>query len=86
VSVAKLSVSMDASLVKLIRRAAAEEGVSLSTWLAEAASQRARQRALREAVAEQARGRGTMTAEEASRLVEAARASSRVSRPRRKRA
>jgi hypothetical protein len=84
-SAEKLSISMESSLVKLVRSAAADEGVSLSTWLSEAARVRARQRALREALAEHARRHGSLTADEASRIVEAARARSLVSRARRPR-
>ena len=72
-SAEKLSVSMDAELVKLIREAAAEEGISLSTWLADAARAKARQQGLREALAEYAKLHGAMTAEEAERIVAATR-------------
>jgi len=84
-SVEKLSVSMDAALAKLIRSAAAEEGMSVSTWLSEAARARARQRALRVALRDYAAEHGTLSAQETTELVEAARARSVVTRPRSKR-
>ncbi|MBA3391008.1 MAG: hypothetical protein H0T89_00100 [Deltaproteobacteria bacterium] len=84
-SVEKLSVSMEASLAKLVRSAASEEGVSLSTWLAEAARAKARQRALRAALADHAAEHGPLTAKAASELIDSARAHSFVSRGRSKR-
>ncbi|HVK83122.1 MAG TPA: hypothetical protein VM513_03395 [Kofleriaceae bacterium] len=72
-SVEKLSVSMDAELAKLVRSAAAEEGMSVSTWLSEAARVRARQRELREALAAFDAEHGALDPEEAARLVSAAR-------------
>ena len=80
----KLSVSIESSLVKLIRGAASEEGVSVSTWLADAAAAKARQRALREAVREHAEEHGALALTDANRLVAAARAGSLVSRPRKR--
>ena len=50
--VTKLSVSVEEDLAEVVRAAAAEEGVSVSSWLASAASQRIRNRFLGEAVAE----------------------------------
>ena len=85
-SAEKLSISMEASLVREIRSAAAEEGLNVSTWLAEAASARARQRALREALNAHARRYGGLAPEAATRLVERARQRSRVSRPGKRRA
>jgi len=78
----KLSISMESSLVKLVRSAASDEGVSVSTWLSEAARSRARQRALREALADHGQRHGTLSADEANQIVEAARRESLVSRPR----
>jgi hypothetical protein len=80
----KLSISMESSLLKLARDAASEEGVSLSTWLAEAARARARRRALREALDDHARRHGAISVEDAERIVDRVRRSgSRISRPRR---
>jgi hypothetical protein len=83
-TVQKLSISMESSLLKLVRDAASEEGVSLSMWLAEAARARARRRALREALADHARRHGPISVEDAERIVERARRSSSVSRARRR--
>jgi uncharacterized protein (DUF1778 family) len=84
-SVEKLSVSMESSLVKLIRGAAADEGTSISTWLADAATAKARQRVLREALQHDAEEHGALDAAEVERLVSAARKHSIVSRPRKRR-
>ncbi len=84
-SVAKLSVSLETSLARVVRGAAAEAGVSVSTWLAEAARAKARQRALVEAVDDQARRHGALAPEERAALVAAARARSVVIRPRTRR-
>lgn len=84
-SVAKLSVSLEASLARTVRSAAAEAGLSVSTWLAEAALAKARQRALVEALDDQARRRGPLDAAEASALIEAARERSVLVRGRRRR-
>jgi hypothetical protein len=83
--VEKLSISMDASLAKLVRQAAEREGITLSTWLAEAAVARARQHALREALVEYAKVHGVLPRTEAERLVADARSRSRVVRPKKSR-
>lgn len=72
----KLSVSFDAELAATIRAAAAEEGVSVSTWLARAAASRARQRALRLALDRFAAEHGPLTAADIDRLIGDARAAS----------
>jgi hypothetical protein len=72
-SAEKLSVSMESALVKVIRDAAAEAGVSLSTWLADAARAKARQQELRDALADYASSHGDMTTEEAMQIVSASR-------------
>jgi hypothetical protein len=77
-SAEKLSVSMESSLVKVIRDAAADAGVSLSTWLADAARAKARQQELRDALADYARSHGAMTTEEAVQIVSASRRKSVV--------
>jgi len=84
-AVEKLSVSMSASLVKLVRDAASDDGVSVSTWLSEAAEVRARQRALRVALAERDRRDVAISVDEAALLVDEARARSVVVRPKRRR-
>lgn len=50
--VAKLSVSLDQELAEVVRAAAAEEGESVSSWMASAATARLRNRLLGHAVAE----------------------------------
>jgi len=77
----KLSVSLDAELVTTIRAAAVYEGVSISTWLGEAALAKARQRWLREALDEFAAEHGALTDEEIQALVAEARANSIITRP-----
>lgn len=72
----KLSVSFDAELAATIRAAAAEEGVSVSTWLARAAEAKARQRALRLALDSFAAEHGALTDAEIDRLIADARAAS----------
>ena len=84
-AVEKLSVSMDASLVKLIRSAASAEGVTVSTWLSEAAAARARHAALRDALREHALEHGTLSADEVEQLVAQARARSIIVRARKRR-
>ncbi len=49
--VTKLSVSVEEDLAEVVRAAAADEGVTISAWLADAASHRIRNRFLGEAVA-----------------------------------
>jgi hypothetical protein len=85
VAVEKFSISMEASLAKLVRSAAAEEGVSVSTWLTEAAMERARQHALGEALDELEARHGPMSMDEARKIVEESRKHSIVTRPRKKR-
>jgi hypothetical protein len=68
-SAEKLSVSMESSLVKVIRSAASDAGVSLSTWLADAARAKARQVELRDALAHYAKAHGEISTEEATRIV-----------------
>ena len=83
-SVEKLSVSIESSLAKVIRGAALDEGVSLSTWLADAAVAKARQGALREAVDEHTKEHGALSIADAEELIAAARARSLISRPRKR--
>ena len=81
-AVEKLSVSLESSLAKLVRGAASEAGMSVSTWLAEAARAKARQRALVEALGEHARRNGVLDPAETSALIDVARARSVVTRGR----
>ena len=80
----KLSVTMEASLAKLVRAAASKEGVSLSTWLADAARAKVRQHGLRAALAEYAKVHGAPSPDEAARIVAATRTRSIVTYPRRR--
>ena len=75
-SVEKLSISLDANLAATVRAAAAEEGVSVSTWLARAAEAKARQRHLREALDEFAAEHGALTDADIDRLITDARTAS----------
>lgn len=68
-TVSKLSVSLDEELAVVVRAAAAEEGLSVSAWLANAAQDRIRNRLLRVALDELALEEGAMSPEEADRLV-----------------
>ena len=68
--------SFDAALAATIRSAAAEEGVSVSTWLARAAEAKARQRALRLALDSFASEHGPLTEAEVDRLIAEARTAS----------
>jgi len=49
-AVTKLSVSIEEDLAQVVRAAAADEGVSVSAWLTDAASDRIRNRLLGEAI------------------------------------
>lgn len=84
-SVEKLSISFEGGLAAMVRRAAAEEKRSLSSWLAEAAEAKARQRYLRDALDTFADEHGALQDEEIDKLVRGARASSRMTDPPRRR-
>ena len=73
-AVDKLSVSLDADLASVVRQAAAEEGLSVSAWLSEAAQARIRNRLLRVALDEIADAAGPVQPEGAAQLVAEARA------------
>jgi len=77
-SAEKFSVSFDPSLAATIRAAAAEEGVSISMWLAGAAEAKARRRHLREALDSFAAEHGKLADADIDRLVGDARAGSTV--------
>lgn len=72
-AVGKLSVSLDQELAGFVRQAAAEEGVSLSAWIAAAARDRIRNRLLRIALDDLLAEIGPLPADEAARLVDEAR-------------
>lgn len=74
----KLSVSFDPSLAAAIRAAAAEEGVSVSMWLAGAAEAKARRRHLRDALDGFAAEHGVLADADVDRLIGDARAGSVV--------
>lgn len=64
--------SFDEELASVVREAAAEEGLSVSSWLANAAQASIRNRLLRVALDEMALEDGPMSPEEAARLIEEA--------------
>lgn len=74
----KLSISLDSDLAASVRAAASEQGVSVSTWLADAAQAQVRQRRLREALAVLASEQGELDPVEIDRLITDARRTSRV--------
>jgi hypothetical protein len=78
VTAEKLSISLDADLAAAVRTAASEQGVSVSTWLADAALTQVRQRRLRDALDELASEEGELTPAEIDRLIAQARQTSRV--------
>ncbi len=77
-AVEKLSVSFTPGLVAAIRAAAAEEGVSVSMWLAGAAEAKARRRNLREALDSFAAEHGALSDADVDRLIGESRAGSIV--------
>lgn len=74
----KLSISLDSELVTAVRAAAAEQGVSVSTWLADAAEAQVRQRRLGEALTAFAADIGDLDAKEVDELITKARRNSKV--------
>ena len=74
----KLSVPSPPGLAAAIRAAAAEEGVSISMWLAGAAEAKARRRHLRDALDDFAAEHGGLTDPDIDRLIGDARAVSAV--------
>ncbi len=77
-AVDKLSVSFDPDLAATVRAAAAEEGVSVSMWLASAAEAKARRRHLREALDSFAAEHGALSNDDVDRLIGESRAGSIV--------
>jgi len=78
-TVEKLSVSFDRSLAASVKRAAQRDGESVSSWLADAAMTKARQRNLREALDAFALDHGALAETEIDSLIQSARRESRVS-------
>jgi hypothetical protein len=76
--VEKLSISVDAELAASVRAAAHEQGVTVSSWLADAAAAEVRRRWLRSALEQVAAEDGALEADEGARLIAAARARSQV--------
>lgn len=74
----KLSISLDAELAASVRAAASEQGVSVSTWLADAALAQVRQRRLREALDHLTSEEGELDPTEIHGLIASARQGSRV--------
>jgi hypothetical protein len=74
----KLSISLDSDLAAAVRAAASEQGVSVSTWLADAAQAQVRQRRLREALDVLASEEGELDPAEIDRLIADARGTSHV--------
>jgi hypothetical protein len=77
-STEKLSISLDAELATAVREAAAEEGVSVSNWLSQAAEAKARRRRLRVALDEFAAENGALSDADIDRIVADARTRSVV--------
>ena len=75
-SAEKLSISLDADLAASVRSAAAEQGASVSTWLADAAAARIRQRNLRIALDTVAAEDGPLSPQEIDQLIREARRTS----------
>lgn len=80
-SAKKFSVSFDGQLALTVRKAAAKEGLSISTWLAEAAALKARQEHLRGALDVFAAEHGALTDADIDELIRGARSSSRFTKP-----
>ena len=74
----KLSISLDSELAAQVRAAANEQGVTVSTWLSDAARAQVRQRFLREALDALAAEIGELSDEEVERLVAESRRRSRL--------
>ncbi len=64
-----MSISLDSDLAASVRAAASEQGVTVSTWLAEAAQARVRQQRLREALDVLASEEGELEAAEIDRVI-----------------
>jgi hypothetical protein len=82
-SAEKFSVSFDKPLATAVRKAAAEEGTTISSWLADAATAKAKRRHLRDALDAFGDLNGHLTDEDVDQLVREARTTSQVTGPRR---
>ena len=74
----KFSVSFGGNLAATVRKAAAKEGLSISSWLAEAAAAKARQEHLRSALDAFASEHGSLEEGDVEDLVRKARKASRI--------
>lgn len=79
----KLSISLDETLAQIVRDAAAEENITVSAWLANAAQDRIRNRLLGLALDANAGPEGRMPIEEVHALVAEARSRAIVTQPKR---
>ncbi|MDQ2709064.1 MAG: hypothetical protein M3Z25_16135 [Actinomycetota bacterium] len=77
-AVEKLSISVDTELAVAVRAAAEERGMSVSSWLSEAAEAQVRRRRLWAALDHVAAADGALDDDEATRLIADARARSSV--------
>lgn len=77
-SAEKLSISLESDLAASVRAAASDQGVSVSTWLADAAQAQIRQRRLREALDTLASEEGELDPAEIDGLIAHARRTARV--------
>ncbi len=77
--VEKLSISFEQSLVASVKRAAQSDGESMSSWLADAATTKVRQKNLCGALDAFAAHQGTLSETEVDSLIQTARRESRVS-------
>lgn len=73
-----MSISLESGLAASVRAAASDQGVSVSTWLADAAQAQVRQRRLREALDALASEEGELDPTEIDGLIARARRTSRV--------
>jgi hypothetical protein len=74
----KFSISFNGPLAAAVRAAAAQEGLSISSWLAEAAKFNIKQKNLGKALAKYAQEHGRMSNDDADTIIRRARQLSRV--------
>lgn len=74
----KLSISLDSELAASVRAAASEQGVTVSSWLADAAQAQVRQRRLRDALDVLTSEEGELGPAEIDTLIADARRTSRM--------
>ncbi len=77
-SAEKLSISLESDLAARVRAAASEQGVSVSTWLADAAEAQVRQRLLREALDALAAEIGELSEDDVDQLITESRRNSKL--------